>query len=1011
MNKLFTVTVIALFLSFHLMAQSAWRKQEMEVKIWLNDAWQIEQLYALHLSGDVYPNGTGLLYLIPSELEKIRLLGIPYEILKSDLNAYYQDFWETRDGYHSYEEIIDLADSLDQYFPGICQKTVHGYSLGGRQLASLKISDHVNLNETEAVMWFDGGIHGDEITGPENLIRFARDLCLGYGYDAEITNLVDNREIWIYLMVNPDGRVNMTRHNVNGVDLNRDWGYMWDGDGGSPNVYSQVETRVMRDLFFSLQPAVSLTYHSGVELALYPWGYRYSQANDDAHLSFIAHHYSDMSGYENLVAEQSVELYPVNGGSTDVFYGNLGSVGLTVELATEKQPPVSQLMYYYNINYPSMIAMVQQAGYGVEGTVTDALTGNPVQALIYVGNYYPAYSDSMAGDFHKFVLPGTYSVKIVANGYESQTVDNVVVNDNSAAFLEITLSPVENPYAFRVVSVQIPSNNYSDEGFTPGILGSPDATNYSIGKNGWIVVDMQRLILDGLGDDITIYEGDDSPESFSCFAGSTPDGPWNLLGTGTGTTPFDFSDGAVADARYIRLLDDGDGQGAVSNAGFDADAIEINEHPSGTYLMMSSYQVDDINGNANGYLDPGETADLFITLRNHGDIPAEDVTAVLTTDQMFISIDSADAVFDDMAYGQSSSAHFTISTSDLTPVGYIFSITLSLQANDSTYLTAFHADLTAGRISEDWETGTMDQFEWETGGTASWSLVQGQPWEGSYCARSGSFPNYGSSTLSVTLETVVDGQISFYRKVSSEAGYDFLEFHMDNVRVDAWSGEADWAQVAYDVSQGTHTFEWIYKKDYYSTSGSDCGWIDFIQFPPIPLTSLGTIAGTVTDLTSGLPLEGASISGIALTGSEGSYSFQLSEGTYEICASADGYETLCLEANAVTGQVTVVDFQLMPAEGIFNPALDGPAFRVFPNPSDGPVIIELTGELTSPARVEICSLNGSRVCLLNQPVKSKGMYTFTWNGKDSGGHEVTPGIYLCRVVTGNRCWTLKLLRF
>lgn len=1009
MNKLFTV--IVLLFSFHLMAQTSWRDQEMEVKIALKDARQMEQLHQLRLNGDVYPDATGRLYLIPSELEKISQLGIAYEILIPDLNSHYQDFWDTREEYHSYQEIIDLADSLAQFFPAICQKTVHGYSMEGRQLASLKISDNVTLNETEAVMWFDGGIHGDEIGGAENLIRFARDLCLGYGNDDEITTLVNSREIWIYLMVNPDGRVNMVRYNLNGVDLNRDWGYMWDGWGGSTGAYSQVETKVMRDLFFSLQPSVSLTYHSGVELALYPWGYRYSQANDNAHLSFIAHHYSDVSGYENLVAEQSVELYPVSGGSTDVYYGVQGSAGLTVELSDEKQPPVSLLMHYYLINYPSMIAMVRQAGYGIEGIVTDALTGNPVQALIYVSNYYPVYSDSLIGDFHKFVLPGTYSVKIAANGYESATVDNVVVNENSSAYLPVELTPSENHFAYQVISTRIPGINNNDEGYTPGILGTPDDIRYSIGKNGWIVVDLQQVILDGIGDEIIVYEGDDTPESFSCFAGSSPDGPWNLLGTGTGTTAFDFADGLVADARYIKILDDGDGSSLVSDAGFDADAVEVKDHPPGTHLTLLSFVLDDVNGNDDGFLDPGEAADLWITLRNNGDIPAEEVTAVLSTGQLFITIDSANATLENMAFGQSSSAHFAISASELTPMGTVFNLVLSVEANDNAYVRTFYFDLPVGRISEDWETGTLDQFDWQTGGNASWSVVQNQAWEGSWCARSGSFPNNGSSTLSITLDVVAGGQISFFRKVSSEAGYDFLEFHIDNTLTGAWSGEAGWEQVTYDVSQGTHTFEWIYSKDYYASEGSDCGWIDFIRFPPLPVTSLGTITGTVTDLTSGLPLENASISGVALTGSDGSYSFQLSEGTYELCASADGYETLCLEVNVMTGQATVTDFQLMPAFGMTHPARADQVLQVFPNPSDGRVTIELTGESSSLARVEIYSVTGNLVQTLGDPDQGSGYATYTWDGKDQSGNEVPQGIYLCRVFLADRNLTIKLFRF
>ncbi|HRZ21869.1 MAG TPA: hypothetical protein P5184_09385, partial [Bacteroidales bacterium] len=124
MNKL--LTFIAVFFSLLTTAQTSWRVHEMEVRAWPATTTQLDQLHRLHLNGDVYPNGTALLYLTPLELEKVRMLGIPYEILKADLNSWYEGFWDSRESYHTYQEIIDLADSLALHFPGICQKTLHG---------------------------------------------------------------------------------------------------------------------------------------------------------------------------------------------------------------------------------------------------------------------------------------------------------------------------------------------------------------------------------------------------------------------------------------------------------------------------------------------------------------------------------------------------------------------------------------------------------------------------------------------------------------------------------------------------------------------------------------------------------------------------------------------------------------------------------------------------------------------------------------------------------------------
>ena len=83
----------------------------------------------------------------------------------------------------------------------------------------------------------------------------------------------------------------------------------------------------------------------------------------------------------------------------------------------------------------------------------------------------------------------------------------------------------------------------------------------------------------------------------------------------------------------------------------------------------------------------------------------------------------------------------------------------------------------------------------------------------------------------ITIDVLANDSIKFFRKVSSESGYDFLKFYIDGYMKAQWSGELGWEQVAFPVTQGTHTFRWIYVKDSYVSSGSDCGWVDLIDFP------------------------------------------------------------------------------------------------------------------------------------------------------------------------------------
>jgi hypothetical protein len=62
-----------------------------------------------------------------------------------------------------------------------------------------------------------------------------------------------------------------------------------------------------------------------------------------------------------------------------------------------------------------------------------------------------------------------------------------------------------------------------------------------------------------------------------------------------------------------------------------------------------------------------------------------------------------------------------------------------------------------------------------------------------------------------------------------------------------WSGELNWEQVSYWVSQGLHTFRWVYEKDDYSYSGEDCAWVDFIVLPPFDITTGITTYGMLSD--------------------------------------------------------------------------------------------------------------------------------------------------------------------
>ncbi|MCB0806324.1 MAG: carboxypeptidase regulatory-like domain-containing protein [Bacteroidales bacterium] len=135
-------------------------------------------------------------------------------------------------------------------------------------------------------------------------------------------------------------------------------------------------------------------------------------------------------------------------------------------------------------------------------------------------------------------------------------------------------------------------------------------------------------------------------------------------------------------------------------------------------------------------------------------------------------------------------------------------------------------------IAWSFESGTFEPG-WEFNGNADWFLTTDNAYDGLYCSKSGAIGNQQNTVMQITLELTSGGDVSFYRKVSSEDSYDFLTFYIDGTLQEQWSGEQDWAQVIYPVSAGIHTFTWEYEKDYSVANGNDCGWIDYIQFPPM----------------------------------------------------------------------------------------------------------------------------------------------------------------------------------
>ena len=712
--------IVAIVLAIIISLSASWREGEKEILINKVDKRFVELFNQNKLNGE-FGNGKARVFVTDKEQELLDNSDIEYSVVIENLNDHYQGFWESDvpTGYYTFEKIKSLSDSLATNFPDICKKYVFGTSVNGEEIGALKITDNPDLDEIEPEVMFDGGIHGDEIGASENCIRFARDLVQKYGVEDEITELIDNREIWIYYCVNPDGRINMERTNANGVDLNRDWGYMWDEWGGSTGAYSQPESKALRDCAYNKSFVVHTTYHSGIEYISLPWSYRSDVCPDFDQIYDLGGIYSSSSTYANMEYGQgNTGMYAINGSTKDTNYGGFGAISWSMEISTDKQPPASQLMPYYQKNYPAMLAMVEHSGYGISGQILDSETNQPVKGAIFINDYLPCYSDLNNGDFHKYLLPGTYSITVKANGYEEKTVEGVVVNAEESTFNEILLTPKENShYAYKFSSSQIAGNNPGDPGDTAAIIGEPDQRFYSIGKNGWMVFDMLEVVEDGAGPDLTVFEGDDSPESFELFAGETMDGDWVSLGNGTGTSHFDLADGSITSARYFKIVDDGDGSNGLG-AGFDFDAAQALPQTPGPYINLINFTIDDSAGNNDGRVDPGEDITINYTLKNSGDQIAEDVELEIQPNE-HMSINPLNYSLSNIGAGEEYNGSFDVSVSEYTPSGYLSILDLQITSGDLTFESFISYKVGGYIIEENFDTFPGDGWSKEGGNWVS----------------------------------------------------------------------------------------------------------------------------------------------------------------------------------------------------------------------------------------------------------------------------------------------------
>ena len=282
-------------------------------------------------------------------------------------------------------EKVDIGDSWCKVHPGACTLPS---PWNGYDLYVLHITNR-NIPGPKPVFWADAGIHAREIATPEVVMRMIDYLLDNYDTNADVRWLVDYHDIWLMPDVNPDGHhiveaggngnspyyFRKNSDNIGGsgcpwppqigdqfgVDNNRNFPFKWGCCGGSSSfvcdetyrgvssgsdpediaIVNKIRTLVADQRGPSDTDPAPLTatgvyqnIHSDAAVNLFSWGWTSTNMPNFAETRNIGSHMSALNAAGNGYPSGSIigELYPVDGGSIDWAYGELGMAAFTTEI-------------------------------------------------------------------------------------------------------------------------------------------------------------------------------------------------------------------------------------------------------------------------------------------------------------------------------------------------------------------------------------------------------------------------------------------------------------------------------------------------------------------------------------------------------------------------------------------------------------------------------------------------------------------------------------------------------
>ena len=402
-----------------------------------------------------------------ADLEEFSRSGLPWTVLERHAKRPGKP-----PGYiQTYAEMIQQMQMLTAGSPiatvvNVSQLVNQPPTAGGQNLHAVKISDNAMLDEDEVNVMIVAAHHANEIVTPEIVLYAIKQFVEGYLTDPRIKAMVDEYEIWLAPVWNPDGydadlsMMGYGRLNKNQVNLNRNYPIGWAGRCGGPpdlghgnyrgpSAGSEIETKTMMAWSKARRFAKVLDFHTRGRQVL--WGYAPSchqyPAKFTTWIEREAGRIHAASDWTQALDCRGAPIRPpsADGEHQQWQFAKMGAYAHLVEtFCVTHQPPHMEALQEAPYLWP-LIQYVIERPLSMYGHVRDAYTGMPVEANIkLVGvNFSRGEKNSsggMFGRYHMTLPPGDYRVRFSAPGYEDQTVPLMVADNMSSTMMDIRMA-------------------------------------------------------------------------------------------------------------------------------------------------------------------------------------------------------------------------------------------------------------------------------------------------------------------------------------------------------------------------------------------------------------------------------------------------------------------------------------------------------------------------------------------------------------------------------------------